>query len=444
MLIYLVMILLFCLIINYYIFGEDLIAPAVIVNAAFLFSSTLALLSQSSWGTSFHFNTLILIFITLVIFWSGCWVSEQVFSGEKPKSMVYKNTNYTDLLILDNIPFKFILAIALLIILMDMLAFYYMYEFSISLGNKQGYFDIISTLRPLIETKKIELPQFFNILSIIPMVVSYFFLALYWVVVIVEGHYFSCIYYLFPLLCYIPFILLSTGRTEFLRITTYSLLIIAVVIQRRFGYSSKVNFKILVYSVMLILIFVFCFFSAGHFTGKIITNDRTPFVIAAHYTGAQIPALDVFLNTYMISDDGFIGKATLLPEYRALRALGINLPQTSMFLEFVKYNTIDTNIYTPIRRYIQDYGYSGMLMVYFLIGLIYTYSYNFIKYRSDNLTFLILLILYAFCSIPIFMLAHDEILLTNLVSLGNIVRIVFLFITYYIFIRALKGDAYNG
>lgn len=442
MLIYLVGILSFCLIINYYILGEDLIAPSFIVNAAFLFSSTLALFSQKTWGTSFHFNTLMLILSTLVVFWSGCWVSERVFAGEKTKSAVNQNINCDMVLYqTSSISFKLILGVTSFIILMDILAFYYMYKFSIDLGNNQGYLNIIATLRPLIESKKIELPQFFNMLSIVPMVVSYFFLALYWGVAIVKGKYFTRLYYLFPILFYIPFILLSTGRTEFLRVTTYSLLIIAVLIQKRFGYSSKVNFKILVYSFLLILIFSFCFFSAGHFTGKIITNDRTPFIIVAHYTGAQIPALDVFLNTYMIPDDGFIGKSTLLPEYRALRALGVNLPQTSMFLEFVKYNTVDTNIYTPIRRYIQDYGYSGMLMAYFLIGLIYTYAYNFIKYRSDNLIYLVL---YAFCSIPLFMLAHDEILLTNLVSLGNIIRIIFFFLVYHIFLKILKGDAYVG
>ena len=113
--------------------------------------------------------------------------------------------------------------------------------------------------------------------------------------------------------------------------------------------------------------------------------------------GLSAPALSVYLNSTPL-ESPYIGLTTLWDIYSKLRVLGLSLPQNITFLKFVQFHGINTNVYTAMRRYIEDYGYIGMYLIMYFLGIIYTAFYRFVEYRSHSL---FPIAIYAFIALPL-------------------------------------------
>ena len=59
-----------------------------------------------------------------------------------------------------------------------------------------------------------------------------------------------------------------------------------------------------------------------------------------------------------------------------------------------------------MRRYIEDYGYIGMYLIMYFLGIIYTAFYRFVEYRSHSL---FPIAIYAFIALPLVFSINDEI-----------------------------------
>ncbi len=82
-----------------------------------------------------------------------------------------------------------------------------------------------------------------------------------------------------------------------------------------------------------------------------------------------------------------------------------NIDNIDMFLPFVKFNGIDTNVYTAEWRYVRAFGVIGMAAIMWLLGAFYSIYYNWLKYSSNKIT---ALLLYATISYPLFLSSIDE------------------------------------
>ena len=402
----------------------DVFSPWVIITASFLNSTCLAMLNVNYWGFTFHLNTCLVILSGVLLFGCGSLLSNSAFRREIPMCGGFVEFDMKK---------SYLLAVlsTVLIAVLSYLALKELYQLSIQYGNTEGYSNIVRTLRPLIEAKILDLPRDFAYMNLIGMALSCTFLAIGINNIITQKNKLEYLIFLLPMLAYIPMILLSTGRMSFLQVILFSIVIGGILYQKKYGYSKITTVKMLVYICGAMILFFICFFSAGHLTGKVITADRTPFVIISHYTGAQIPALDIQLNNYLWNDTNNIGEITLLGIYGNLRHLGIELPQTSMFLPFIQLNHVTTNVYTSLFRYIHDYGMVGMWVITFTLGVFYTTLYNVIKYRCRSF---ILLIIYAYISLPLFLFGHDEIFLTGIIVSRNI----YLFAIMILLVEILK------
>ena len=101
------------------------------------------------------------------------------------------------------------------------------------------------------------------------------------------------------------------------------------------------------------------------------------------YTGMSIPSLDYWLNKAKDLSTVF-GEETLYGVTSVLRKLNlVHLKETVRHLEFVDFGDASGNVYTCLRRYINDYGYAGMLFMQGAVGAFYSLFYNNIKKRMD-------------------------------------------------------------
>lgn len=415
MLIYvLTLTLVFLLIIAYSSSGQDLFYPWVIVIASFLNSTVLAMLNLDYWQYGFHEETCLVISSALVIFGIGAMLASH-FLSNKCKMQDEKKVFY-------DIPPLIPVALFFIFIAMAVAVFSNMYAISLDYGNSGGIKGVLPTLRKLIEARLLSLPkmQIYSSIIVLPTALFFTYAFLY--------NLFSCgfskrsLFYLLPLLAYVPHIILSTGRLEFLSITVMIILMAGILYQNKYGISLRSNLRIFSFMLVALMLFFAVFLGVGSFTWKGMSAEHGPFKILSHYTGTQIPAFDVFLQNHYPEDD-WIGEHTLIGPYGNLKALGVAVPEASMFMEFTHFANVDTNVYTSLRRYIQDYGYVGMSIVVFLLGLIYTSFYHLVRHgKGGNYG----LLLYFLLSWPLFLFGHDDLVLTGIISTRTIYYMIIL------------------
>lgn len=71
------------------------------------------------------------------------------------------------------------------------------------------------------------------------------------------------------------------------------------------------------------------------------------------------------------SSTKFFGIHTFSGIYSLLRKIGFKIPDSIIALEYIRCGDYLSNIYTPLRRYIQDFGIIGMTLIMFFIGFCY-------------------------------------------------------------------------
>lgn len=246
--------------------------------------------------------------------------------------------------------------------------------------------------------------------------------------------------FLVPIIFYLPFIILSGGRMGLLNLTIYILLTGAIIYERSQSFHPKAKQKIIIVSLAAGVSFLCLFLLFGFFTGKVSLHGRSPFSIIAHYGGLSAPALSVYLNSTPL-ESPYIGLTTLWDIYSKLRVLGLSLPQNITFLKFVQFHGINTNVYTAMRRYIEDYGYIGMYLIMYFLGIIYTAFYRFVEYRSHSL---FPIAIYAFIALPLVFSINDEIFLAHILRTSNLYQICLMYIFFKVMVRVQGESSIDG
>ena len=105
----------------------------------------------------------------------------------------------------------------------------------------------------------------------------------------------------------------------------------------------------------------------------------------------------------------------------------MELPVIKLFAPFVEFNGINTNVYTALMRYYSDFGFVSGSILLFLFGNMFSFIYNYIKYKTNNL---LLIILYSSYVGYIVLSFHDENFLRWMLTTGTIYKIVLIYVIY--------------
>ncbi len=405
-------------VINILILELDFMQPSVLFNSTMTTSMFFAVLNVEKYGLfvgeyTFWVVVLGMLFIALGNYYVYC-----------NSGMIIKDDEITNGV--EKYKYIKISIISLVMLALLYFSFKEIYDLSIKLGNTSGISNMIKTVRYPLEREEISFSRWNSYRGLVSQVIAY--VSLYY---FIEKMFFRKIreyIYLFPVILYIPFTILSTGRLSMLCFLIYVLVLFSVFYLKQKRYTLKAKFNIVYCLVGTALLFVTLFLSYGFFTGKVVSMTRTPFVILSHYAGLSIPALDVYLRMPII-EDSLIGSNTLSGIYGNLRTLGFDIPKVDIFLPFVKFNALTTNVYTAFRRYVSDYGVLGMCCILFVFGGLFSLVYEKIKSGRSK----ILLILYASYAWTLIMSFHDEKFLMGIVNTSLIYRVVILYLVIKFF-----------
>lgn len=407
---------------SFFLFKKNILNPSVIVCSVFLISLFFSILNEKEWKINFHLNTILLIFSTLIIFILGNSTVCLLFKKR------YKRIKKNKIISNKIISFKVVLLIDIILFIVLYKYFDETYKLSLIGGNPGGYNLMLFYARNAkLNFHSINRLTVYS--SIFVKAISYIYYFIFSYFSIFKKFKIKNLFLLSPLLIYCGFIILSTGRAEFIYLLIYMLTIFFVLYQQKYNFSFKVTKKIIVFGILSLIVFFIIFSLAGLLTGK--TQSKSVFEMISIYTGSSLPALDIYINSPKIPNKYF-GEHTLFTVHKILRIFGnTQIPQLTSTYDFVYFGDIKTNIYTPIRRYFEDFGLFGLYLITFIFGKFYGIFFYCASYKKNNF---FILILYATFSYPLFMFSIDDVFFKGLFPMELIYDFIALGTIYYFFV----------
>lgn len=405
--------------------GKDIIHPASIFSMTMTWSVLLTLIMRHQWNLSVSLSATIVITTSILVFVTGSFWSDKMLLHNigtvKQEKMMHFSLSW-------GILFLVLIIMAIFVVL----TFRDTYLTSLALGNQNGVAGMIQTVRAATESEILKSSRWISYrtyfsCSFTYVCILFFFCNIFYNHESVKNN----LKFLLPILFYLPLIILSGGRMELLNLAIYILLTGSIFYEKSYRFNNISRNKVVIASLVAGAGFFCLFLFFGFFTGKVSLHGRGPFEVIAHYGGLSAPALSVYLNSISL-ESPYIGLTTLWEFYNKLYVLGFHLPDNIKFLDFVQFKGVNTNVYTAMRRYIEDFGFGGMYLIMFFLGMFYTAFYRFIEYKSHS-NFLIAV--YASIALPLFFSINEEIFLTHILRMSSLYRILLMYLIYHLFVK---------
>lgn len=399
----------------------DILNPTFIVVIMFAFCCGLDALYTSMWNLPLHFNTMIVILVMILLFVAGGAVAEYTNESNSHSGSVVSRP---DLLHINKSLFILGIGLMLFFSYLNYLSFL---EIAHRVTRSESLTGMLYPVVNALSHGTEHFDRWYSYRMIIARGIAY--VSLFACIQnLFANRYYECIKFGLFILLFLPFIVFTGGRQSFIYLFLFGMTAFILLYRQKYGISIKTRMRELIVMGIAFIGFFSLFWVTGLASGKI--QEGFSFLrVLAHYAGTNISAFDVFLNEMYPTDSQYIGEMTLANIYRNLIVLGMDLPELGVYItQFVQFDGITTNVYTALRRYIQDYGFLGCGMIFFLLGFGYTKCYLYANRRMDNWSILI----YASFSYPIFLLAREERFMTNVLSTSTIYQLIVLFGVYHL------------
>jgi oligosaccharide repeat unit polymerase len=405
--IYIVITLLVIFLLSYITSGYDAMAPSVLFNFSFLFSSCWALVFSREWNFTPSLNTYLVITLGTLEFTVVCFIISKYnnvrhFGDIK---IVKTKINKSNLKLINPWKLNIIIIIQLISIILTIK----------TLKRITG----IGNLSSAIYSYRVATAFSDGFTQIhMPLLVSAF-----WYLSYVSGFYFSYFLikeYIFSKkinksLVVIITLSLALGLLKGDRTKAIALLIAMITyyycLNRKYNnWSSKNNLKFILSGSFTLLIFLMFFKLLAILIGRNITDNSSDYL--AVYIGAPLKNLDTFIRSYSLPVQGptfetqtFIGIIGLVG-----KVMRWNIPTYSLSLPFQYINGQGLgNVYTTFYAWLYDFGYQGIAWIILVMASINQFVYDHFRYNksSKSITFDILLYSY-FSSTLIFSFFSDK------------------------------------
>ena len=157
-----------------YFFKGDVLQPGILMSMTMLLSSILAALNIDRWQLQFSMSSTIVLFMAILSFACGNLAACKIAFYRQPISPILTVKYYK--------ANKLIFFSFLIMSILAMFSFREIYHLSVLLGNTDGIFNIIKTVRPAIEAEQVMLSRWMNYRQYISLAIAsvyiYAFLSL--------------------------------------------------------------------------------------------------------------------------------------------------------------------------------------------------------------------------------------------------------------------------
>lgn len=403
---------------TYYFFQKNVLNPSFVLCGTFLVSLFFSILNSQKWGFILLSETYLIITFSLASF---------IIAGIFAYMIPIKNTK-RDIIIFQHFLSGKLLILMNIVLLLGLYKYYReTRELSFMVHNLDRDYSLLYYAR-MAKLQFYDISRMSNLFFKISQAFSYISLIIFFRNIVDKKNSFYNLIFISPVFIYLIYCILSTGRTEIIYLTVYSINIYFIFLYKKNNYSSKINKKIIFYIFISFLIFIILFTLIGSMRGQLISKEGT-YDRLSIYIGGSIPALNNYIKNGIIFPTEILGQNTFFGIYRILGKINTTIPQLYAPLPFIVFkNGHSTNVYTGIVRYYNDFGFFITLIIMFFLGFFYNIFFRIACKKNS----LFIIMMYSIFSYPIFEMVIEERFFMNLFPLNFFKYLFFFSIFYYI------------
>ena len=247
---------------------------------------------------------------------------------------------------------------------------------------------------------------------------------------------------LIPIILYLPVCFFTTSRSIFINLLeTFGVIYFIMLKQsRRQWNSTSSNFKILKKGVVILAVFALIFSYVGTFKDSDVTEDASGQAVS--YASAGIYGLDEYMRGKFGKDSEYFGQNTLRDFYFILNKFGFDFKKPEYHNEpFVwgKHGEISNIAASPF-YFMVDYPLPLVMFIYFLLGMIYSFFMNSIKFGRFKVLDFDGYVITAMLYYSVFMITITEDFHHNIGSVFVYLIICVYIIKYFFITKPLKRE----
>lgn len=396
--------------ISFFLSGNDLLSPTVVVTLGFLFATFLAILNIDKWDIDFSIRSAGILLSGLGVYVAVGHLTMVFRPARKNRPSPAQQEIFHPV----DIHGAIALFAAVFCILFTFL--YYREIVAIAGSVREGYYgNFISVYRTALNDGYFENGTGMNkVVSIgvrVTECFAYFFLYIFlknkvrtarkakqmkrkeWILLV-------------PALCFIINSLLNGARYYVLAILSFALICTYIFKQQRNAWNYQFRWKTLCKGIFFIFLGLLAFYYISFMIGRYMTTGIFDYV--SNYFGGPIYLFDEFVASNP-QKAAIFGEETFVDFLLDLDNLGIlSSPMRNVHLPFMRLGAENSgNVYTFFRRPLHDFGYMGMLLYTAIVSTAVCSVYNLkIKTRPAGKADLWVL-LYGFYFIHTLLASYD-------------------------------------
>lgn len=360
----------------YKLFGSNINSPTVISCFVFGIGSFIAYFGNQKWNMAITWTIFEVILLAMFAMSIGEYLVRMIYQI-RTSSTVHMHTIDKIVYI---IPLKIILIFVLIGIIADILYYVRMCQIAhVGYLDFWGMLSRINLARHQSEERTGTLIACLNVLH--SCVWGYFTLA-YINNIIVEGKIAvkKYIRYISLWPSYIISVVIGGSRIFFISVISF-VIFSYLLLNRRYNNISKKHktFKNLIRILAIAIVGLYILFSfMGKQSGKI--NDRTnAFDSFMVYSASSIVDLNIYIDNGIVRST-IPGSITFSGLFNTVGRIYSIPPNCNVGLEYIVLGTGTlTNIYTAFASYLVDFGWGGLVILQFFLGIIYSCIFIYIE-----------------------------------------------------------------
>lgn len=369
----LILMLTIIMVISYRLSNFDYMAPTFLMIALFWLSTICVWINYGSWNIEILPFTVFIIISGILFFCIGYYIISYSFVRR------YSKVQHNELHYISIPNWKVIMYI----IFSSIIAFLYAKAIINEVGNYGTWSEIMeryryATVYQEITNKEIYIPRFLSTGRMIVNAAGYIF-----VYVCINNFLITKRWEKIKLCAILTCVLVSlvgSQRLDLIRIPLAMMVIYYALNDGtgKFTYSNRT--RLLLKYIALAFIIILCFSGVRTLVGRQNTLGAVEYI--SQYLGGPIVLLDDYLKK-PIYDSNIFGKESFWGVYNFLYSITGNIKYKYDYtLEFRTINGINMgNVYTAFRMYYHDFGFWGIIIMDFTLGVIFSILYGAIKYN---------------------------------------------------------------
>ena len=440
MLIYILFIALIVILIgSYFLYKKDIIEPSIVLVAAYILSVFCVIVNINKWGVQLSNKAFWILLLGTLEFVIISFLINKIFERRNKKILDTETKN--EIKEKSNVKVSKIMTIAIILynIMILILLVFNVLKIASDFGTFSSFSEALTIYKSNTSyANNAELPDYLTILMK-PIIASAYIYIFFFIknVIYAEGKKYKAIlkywYYLIPTIIYFLQRLAESNRGSIINFVLSAIVMYFVMWNIKNEWKSHVKVgtmvKLAISGVACLVIFYF----SATLVGRVNSKGLIDYITC--YCGGSIECF----NLYIQEEDSIRvmrGEETFGSTIRDLGKLGIIDREikvtTNAPFRYYGENMIG-NVYSSYKRWMHDYGIFGIIVLQAALAMIFSVSYNIIKYwkHSEKLRDLVI-IFYSYFMYTIFMHPIDSLFYLETFTIYTAGVILFIVAMYWV------------